>query len=385
MEQAGDELMTEYTVVQHRYWMDELGEEDVLECVRGGLARAQANGLEHWCLFLEGRLALAERRFEEAMRFFDELLDALGNLGEPIAATLRAWSLYDKAIIFYHDGQFDKCIRVIDELVARCSDSDLPELQRWRPKAVLFKADIHRRQGQSDKALSAYKNALCLYSGHVSELSPSEARDLAKMVDMSLEADEQHLALTGLDTLLEFANERACDGTTIWALGAKGVLLSQLGRAEEAMHFYDELIQRIEDVDLPDKEVWKAIVLLNKGRNYLVLEEFHQAIDVYDSLVRQYAGKGKELQEWVCEALLRKADILTKQGRFEQAVRVCVEILRRFKYAEEPSLKRKLVTAGRVRLRASREYCGQARTRLGAVVRYIRCNLLVMSSLMLNK
>uniref|UniRef100_UPI003D1B9070 tetratricopeptide repeat protein n=1 Tax=Aeromonas veronii TaxID=654 RepID=UPI003D1B9070 len=72
------------------------------------------------------------------------------------------------------------------------------------------------------------------------------------------------------------------------ALRNKGVTLGQLGRSEDEITVYDELIQRFGNSDTPALQEQVANGLRNKGVTLSQLGRSEDAITVYDELIQRF-------------------------------------------------------------------------------------------------
>ena len=118
------------------------------------------------------------------------------------------------------------------------------------------------------------------------------------------------------------------------ALVDKGVTLGTLGRSEEAIAVYDDLLARFGTAtELPLRErVAKA--LFSKGVTLDELGRSEDAIAVFDDLLARF-GTATELREQVANALVSKGVALDKLGRSEDAIAVFDDLLARFGTATE--------------------------------------------------
>jgi tetratricopeptide (TPR) repeat protein len=126
------------------------------------------------------------------------------------------------------------------------------------------------------------------------------------------------------------------------ALISKGCRLSDLGRNEEAIAAYDDLIALCDTAtDLPLREK-VAGALINKGG----LLHGEDALAVYEEIIKRF-GTAKELslQEWAAWGTVNKADSLRELGRKDEALAVYNSFLGRFGGATERALLKVVASA----------------------------------------
>ncbi|MBU1184017.1 MAG: tetratricopeptide repeat protein [Proteobacteria bacterium] len=158
-------------------------------------------------------------------------------------------------------------------------------------------------------------------------------------------------AVGALDSILEHYRKSGEDepqarSEIARALVNKGVALGSLGRGEDAIAVYDEVISRFGDAEeLPLREQ-VARALMNKGVALESLGRGEDEIAVYDEVIRRF-GDAEELplRERVARALVNKGITLGSLGRGEDAITVYDEVIRRFGDAEELPLRERVARA----------------------------------------
>ncbi len=130
------------------------------------------------------------------------------------------------------------------------------------------------------------------------------------------------------------------------ALVNKGVRLGELERSEEAIGVYEEVVERFgEAPELALREpVAKALV--NKGMTLGELERSEEEIGVYEEVVERF-GEAPELalREPVAKALFNKGMTLGELERSEEAIGVYEEVVERFGEAPELALREQVAKA----------------------------------------
>ncbi len=120
----------------------------------------------------------------------------------------------------------------------------------------------------------------------------------------------------------------------------------KLGRSEQEIEVYDELISRIGGVDEPALRRRVANALLNEGITLGTLGRLERAIKVYDDLIAR-AGRAHEhaLRECVASALLDRGFRLDALGRSEQEIEVYEVLVGLLSDADNPTLRHQVATA----------------------------------------
>ncbi|MBK7676430.1 MAG: tetratricopeptide repeat protein [Candidatus Accumulibacter sp.] len=142
------------------------------------------------------------------------------------------------------------------------------------------------------------------------------------------------------------ATEAALREAVARALVNKGVALGQLGKAEDAIKVYDDLVERFgADTEAALREaVTRALV--NKGGRLGQLGKAEDAIKVYDDLVERF-GEATEaaLRDQVAWALFNKGVRLGQLGKSEDAIKVYDDLVERFGEATEAALRDQVARA----------------------------------------
>jgi len=124
------------------------------------------------------------------------------------------------------------------------------------------------------------------------------------------------------------------------ALFNKGVVLAQLGRWEEAVVVYDDLVSRTGGA--PELGLRESAVraLFNKGASLAGHLHFEEAINVYDELVDRFAADSEPtLSEAVGKALINKGIALAELDRLAEAISVLDEVVSRWGDSRDPILR----------------------------------------------
>ncbi len=122
--------------------------------------------------------------------------------------------------------------------------------------------------------------------------------------------------------------------------------LAQLGRSEEAIAVYDDVIALFgEETELVLREQ-VASALVNKGAAFGKLSRDDDRIAVYDDVVARFGAAGElALRERVAIALVNKGITLGRLGRAEEEVFVYDDVIARFGAARELALREQVASA----------------------------------------
>jgi len=201
-----------------------------------------------------------------------------------------------------------------------------------------------------------YREAVRLGAGpDLSTLVPSQLRDLAVamfaagvgLVDNSSdELNAYSLVVLAADRLPSGDVDLELSEQMARALFNKAVALGILGRSEEALAAYEEVVRRFGEANEPALREQVAKALFNKGVRLGALGRSEEEIAVSEEVVRRF-GEATEsaLREQVAKALFNKGVALRESGRSEEAIAVYEEVVRRFGEANEPSLREPVAKA----------------------------------------
>ncbi|NIN70761.1 MAG: tetratricopeptide repeat protein [Gemmatimonadetes bacterium] len=130
------------------------------------------------------------------------------------------------------------------------------------------------------------------------------------------------------------------------ALFNKGVVLAQMGRADEAIAIYDELVGRTggsRQLGLRENAVR---ALFNKGASLAALHRHEEAVGVYDELIGTFSSEpGPGMSEAVGKAMVNKGIALAELDRLPEAVGVLDEVIKRWSESTDPVLRERVVKA----------------------------------------
>ncbi|MDY6972657.1 MAG: ATP-binding protein [Thermodesulfobacteriota bacterium] len=185
-----------------------------------------------------------------------------------------------------------------------------------------------------------------------------EIISLKQKADRALQAGDIESFADHQDSLLLHygdSQDLASLGEVAGALFNKGFALGSLGRSEEAIAVYDEVVSRFADVDEPALRVLIAGALVIKGIMLESLGRSEELISVYDEVVSRFGDMDDPaLRGQVARALVNKGVTLGSLDRNEEAIAVYDEVVSRFADMDEPALRGEVARA--LNQRARRVY-----------------------------
>jgi tetratricopeptide (TPR) repeat protein len=130
------------------------------------------------------------------------------------------------------------------------------------------------------------------------------------------------------------------------ALFNKGVVLAQMGRADEAIAIYDDLVARTGGSRQLGLRESAVRALFNKGASLGALHRHEEAVDVYDELIGTFSSEpGPGMSEAVGKAMVNKGIALAELDRLPEAVGVLDEVVKRWSESTDPVLRERAVKA----------------------------------------
>jgi len=136
------------------------------------------------------------------------------------------------------------------------------------------------------------------------------------------------------------ADEAALQEQVARALVLKGMTLSQLGRSEDAIAACDEVVHRFGAAVKTALQEQVAWALVYKGTTLGELRRSEDEIAVYDEVVHRFgAASETALQKLIAVALLNKGVAFSRLRRSEVEMAVYDEVVHRFGAADEAALQ----------------------------------------------
>jgi len=186
----------------------------------------------------------------------------------------------------------------------------------------------------SSEQLSLFLDALLAAAGGLSDCSEDEL----EAYDLVISAGDRSPAGDIFETATQLKIHSA--------LFNKGVVLAQLGRAEEAIEVYDELVRRSGGTAGGSLAESAVRALFNKGASLAEMDRREEAIAVYDELVRRFAdAEEASVRVAVGKALINKGIALAELNRLAEAIAVLDEVVSRWSDSPDPSLRERAARA----------------------------------------
>ncbi len=142
------------------------------------------------------------------------------------------------------------------------------------------------------------------------------------------------------------SSESALKEPVAKALVNKGAVLGDSGKQEEAIAAYDEVLRRFGDSSESALKESVSRALFNKGVALGKGGKQEEAIAAYDEVLRRFGDSSESaLKETVARALVNKGGGLVRRGKQEEAIAAYDEVLRRFGDSSESALKEPVAKA----------------------------------------
>jgi tetratricopeptide (TPR) repeat protein len=320
----------------------------VISWYRTGLKQAIAESdlRAHWASTLAEPLGtrLRAQSASAQERLFRSALDWAC---EPVMTR----DLFEQALLKERTDGYEANDYVVDHVAKQPDRPMVPDVLWDRALQVAMSDDPARTQRLWRVGVAAYQERRSLIA--MSSMSAlADAGDGRAMVNVGIlltELGRSEEAVGVYDEVVaRFGDGRepALREQVAGALINKGAILGKLGRSEEAVGVYDEVVARFGDEAEPALRERVAGALYNKGVTLGELGRSEEAVGVYDEVVARF-GDGREpaLREWVAGALINKGVSLGELGRSEEAVGVYDEVVARFGDSPEPAVRERVAKA----------------------------------------
>ena len=393
--------------------------------------RATQHGPVAWALFNKGVALGIVGRTQEALASYDELLHRFGpatqsrgtkeggltlpgwlaadrqvGIHEEEEAEVRepvAWALFNRGVILKSLGHTQEAIAVFDELLNRFAAVKQKTLERLTRPGWLktdSQDDLHKKELRMQVAWTLFNKAVALGTLGRTQDSLATYDELLRRYAGLRGASTGGLVRPGWLKGTKTATPTDPDvrEQVAWGLFNKGVTLGGLGRTQEALSAYNELLSRFGDSRETDVQEQVSRALLNTGvleatfqeqvarapasqgttlgtlgsaqdpsgffdqavnpvqhtattepsgkpvralmARAISLGNTAQAIAVYDELIARF-GNVTEMQErkYVAEAMVNQGEVLETLGGKQEAIEVYDAIIRNFGESTEPALR----------------------------------------------
>jgi tetratricopeptide (TPR) repeat protein len=234
-------------------------------------------------------------RIPEAVAQCDDLLR---RYGKSIERRYVANALYRKGSDLLSLGRWPEALAAFDDLIAQERDV-FDDDRKWLAFARAERGEALEGLGDEAGAAEAYDDAITALTNDV--------------------GDPEVLA------------------TVQWAMASRGRLLARLGRTEEAIALFDELIA------IPEPAALRSVadVYYRKAYWFVELNKFEQAIATADAAVQRFgASDDADIRVCVVGCLNEKIYALKRLGRKDAAAFVAEQLVERFAADPDPDIER---------------------------------------------
>jgi tetratricopeptide (TPR) repeat protein len=208
-------------------------------------------------------------RGEDEIAVYDEINRRFGNDEAPGVRGHAATALFNKAKNLGALGRSEDAIAVYDDIDRRFGDHASAQ-RELLAKALLYKGDTLGALGRSEDAIAVYD-----------DIDRRFCNDDAS-------AQRELVAQALLNKALGTNHAPAVHELVATALYNKAVSLGALGRDEDAIAVYDDIVARFRTYDAPALREFVAKALLNKAISLGTLGRDEDAIAVYDDIVVRF-------------------------------------------------------------------------------------------------
>ena len=246
---------------------------------------------------------------EEALNYLDQVLG--------IPGLDHRHTLMEKAFIYYKLGDYERCIECADlSRTINDIDSDTSNLPRgsyWidgadsadiiDPEALLLKSMALDKLGKSKEARKCFKESTAAakklsLSGHACDWWAEQSSNYCDMGwwERAIFCEDARLKL---------------DPSDFHALHEKACQLSNMGKHAGSLPLFDKAMEMGKD----DEDYW--FLLVNKGRALMRLGRPNEAIDLFD----QVLSHTEKFEDSIGEVWYEKGRALMNLGQFEEAMK----------------------------------------------------------------
>jgi tetratricopeptide (TPR) repeat protein len=197
---------------------------------------------------------------------------------------------------------------------------------------------------------------------------PKQAREFMSLLRAAASAlDKPEERLRAWNKLIEVAGsllkhgqrDSAMEGDLAWALYMKGVTLEHLGRSEEAIAVYDEVVRRFGEAPKYELRAEVAAALVSKAYMLQQLERFDEAAAIYDDVVQRLGEDSNPVRRKIARFVTRYA-----------AAALALTAKRMWREGQEPKA-RQLLSGARARLRFASSYDRAKRLALAGYIAFL--------------
>ena len=126
----------------------------------------------------------------------------------------------------------------------------------------------------------------------------------------------------------------------------RGIILGQLGRTDDALAQFDQLIRAYRKDERPEIRESVARAMLNRGVTLGKMGRTDEALAQYDQLIQTYRNDERfEIRESVARAMLNRGVTLGQQGRTDDALAQFDQLIRAYRKDERPEIRESVARA----------------------------------------
>lgn len=249
-------------------------------------------------------------------------------------------------------------VTLYKELINNFGKSHTPEIQELVDEALL---NVGFSLGESDQELGSLEESVAMYDKLIQRCSERSALIKRDQINMAMALFNKGISLGQLgrsedeisiynDLIQQFVSSdvRIVQELVAKALLNKGIKLTQQGHPEDAIMAYNEAIQRFRENNdfVLQEQVIIAMVLLNKGISLNKLGKLEDELKCYDKIIEKFKLINIPVaQELVVKALLNKGITLTQLERDKDAIVVYKRLIRNFGKIHVPTVQEAVIRA----------------------------------------
>ena len=294
-------------------------------------------------LLTKGMLLGQLSRSDEAIVIYDQLIERFGRSATPGILPLVATALVNKGVRLDALDRLDEELDVYNDVLDRFGKTSLPEIVERVVVAMVNKGNTLEKLHRSKEAVEAYDQVVGTYG---EEKPPA----LVAQVALALSNKAATLVRTGrlVEAVVTFDdiarrfkdNDIVKVSVVVEALVNKGVVLYQLTRLREALDVFATVVVNYAGLDSPDVVPHLAKSMLNEGTVLTLLNRIPEAFRVFDDLVDRFAdSEASGVVALVARALLNKSVTLVDRGNYRKSKETCEEAVRRFGKSNDATIE----------------------------------------------
>ena len=272
---------------------------------------------------IKGATLVALNQPQDALAVWEELVGRFGQNEDPAFIGPIAMALADKAWVLTAMNRPQDALEACDEVLRRFGQSEIPATHEPVAIALINK-------GNALVAMNRYQDALDACDEVLGRFGQSEIPVVRQLVAMALAARGSMLgamnrpqeALVAWEELLDrFGQiENQADPQLFTMNLIKGLSLAALNQPQDALNACDDAVRILGEGEVPAFLQLTALAFAIKGEVLGNLNQPEDALAAYEEMsLRLGEGELLALSAPIEDALLEKAEVELKCGRFEAA------------------------------------------------------------------